>query len=154
MPEAEAKIVGGHIRTFGSYRLGIHTAGGDIDAVMVVPMHVTRKEFYESFGAYLASVADVKDLRIISEAYVPLMKFSFCEIDIDLLFCRLKVYRVEDDLRMDDTKILKDMDIKDIRSINGFRIAEDILNLVPSQKNFKVVLHAIRLWAKSKFLIL
>ncbi|KII61356.1 Poly(A) polymerase gamma [Thelohanellus kitauei] len=148
MPESEARAVGGHIRTFGSYRLGIHTKGGDIDAVMIVPMHITRKDFYESFATYLRSVGEIKNLRVISEAYVPLMKFTFGDVEFDLLFCRIKSYKIEDDIKLDSPKVLRDMDLRDIRSINGFRIAEEILNLVPSQKNFKFVLHAIRYWAK------
>ncbi|KAF1744860.1 hypothetical protein MXB_4555, partial [Myxobolus squamalis] len=159
MAESDIRLVGGHIRTFGSYRLGVHTTGGDIDAVFITPMHVTRKDFFESFSIYLKSRSDVKNLRCIPDAYVPLMKFNFCNIEFDLLFCRIIRYKIDDEISFADVRILKEMEVRDIRSINGntinfyqgFRLADEILSVIPSHSNFKVLLHCIKYWAKGFF---
>lgn len=42
MPETLADKVGGHVFTFGSYRLGVHNKGADIDALCVAPRHILR----------------------------------------------------------------------------------------------------------------
>uniref|UniRef100_A0A6G3MES9 Poly(A) polymerase gamma (Trinotate prediction) n=1 Tax=Henneguya salminicola TaxID=69463 RepID=A0A6G3MES9_HENSL len=85
MPSSDAQAIGGHIRTFGSYRLGVNTIGGDIDAVLIVPMHIERKDFFESFSTFLRSRSDVKNLRCITEAYVPVMKFLFCDVEVGFI---------------------------------------------------------------------
>ena len=41
-PEELADKVGGSVYTFGSYRLGVHNKGADIDALCVAPRHISR----------------------------------------------------------------------------------------------------------------
>jgi poly(A) polymerase len=48
--------VGGKLFTFGSYRLGVHTPGADIDSLCVVPRHIDRSDFFTSFYEKLKEV--------------------------------------------------------------------------------------------------
>lgn len=64
MPESVANSVGGKIFTFGSYRLGVHTKGADIDTLLVAPRHVERTDFFGTFYEILKTNEDVKELRV------------------------------------------------------------------------------------------
>lgn len=46
MSDGMARDAGGKIFTYGSYRLGVHGPGSDIDTLVVVPKHVTREDFF------------------------------------------------------------------------------------------------------------
>lgn len=64
MPPNVAEQVGGKIYTFGSYRLGVHDKGADIDALCVVPHHIYRSDYFTSFFELLKMQKEVTDLRV------------------------------------------------------------------------------------------
>ena len=68
---------------------------------------------------------------------------------MDLLFARLAQPYVSSDLNLLDVSLLKNLDPKCVRSLNGCRVTDAILSLVPNQKSFRLALRAIKLWAKS-----
>ncbi|XP_066550065.1 poly(A) polymerase alpha isoform X2 [Amia ocellicauda] len=148
LPPSIIENVGGKIFTFGSYRLGVHTKGADIDALCVAPRHVDRSDFFSSFYEKLKEQEEVKDLRAVEEAFVPVIKLSFDGIEIDILFARLALQTIPEDLDLRDDGLLKNLDIRCIRSLNGCRVTDEILHLVPNIENFRLTLRAIKLWAK------
>uniref|UniRef100_G1KQQ1 polynucleotide adenylyltransferase n=1 Tax=Anolis carolinensis TaxID=28377 RepID=G1KQQ1_ANOCA len=92
-------------------------------------------------------------LQAVEDAYVPVIKFEFDGIEIDLVFARLALPTISDNLDLRDDSSLKSLDIRCIRSLNGFRVTDEILHLVPNKENFRLTLRAIKLWAKRKYLI-
>ncbi|XP_048185986.1 poly(A) polymerase beta [Perognathus longimembris pacificus] len=148
LPQAVVDSVGGKIFTFGSCRLGVHTKGADIDALCVAPRHVDRSDFFTSFYDKLKLQEEVKDLRAVEEAFVPVIKLCFDGIEIDILFARLALQTIPEDLDLRDDSLLKNLDIRCIRSLNGCRVTDEILHLVPNIDNFRLTLRAIKLWAK------
>ncbi|NWI54207.1 PAPOG polymerase, partial [Calyptomena viridis] len=151
LPPSIIEHLGGKIFTFGSYRLGVHTKGSsDIDALCVAPSHVERSDFFQSFFDKLRSQEEVKNLRAIEDAYVPVIKFDFDGIEIDLVFAKLSMPTVSDDLDLRDDSCLRSLDIRCIRSLNGSRVTDEILRLVPNLENFRLTLRAIKLWAKRR----
>jgi poly(A) polymerase len=89
---------------------------------------------------------EVKDLRAVEEAFVPVTKLCFDGIEIDISFARLAL--IPEDLDLQDDSLLKNLDVRCIRGRDGCRVADEVLHLVPNINNFRVTLKAIKLWAK------
>lgn len=150
IPENLIDTFGGKVFTFGSYRMGVHTKGADIDTLCVAPRHVERADFFKSFYELLKSQPEVRDLRAVEEAFVPVIKVEFDGIELDLVFARLALPTIPEDINLRDETLLKNLDEKSVRSLNGIRVTDEILHLVPHQDNFRMTLRAIKLWAKRK----
>lgn len=148
IPPETVDTVGGHVHTFGSYRLGVHSKGGDIDTVLIAPRHIDRADFFSSFVELLRRQPEVCDLRAIEDTFVPVIKLTFDGVELDMLFARLALPTVPDTLDLKDDKILVNLDQRCVRSLNGCRVADEVLNLVPNCETFKSTLRAIKLWAK------
>lgn len=120
---------GGKIFTFGSYRLGVHSPDTDIDALCVAPRHVERtKHFFGELSEILRKHPSVSKLTEVKEAFVPVIKMKFEDVDIDLLFARVEYREVGDDLtNLLDDNILRNCDKESIRSLNGCRVTDIIL---------------------------
>eukprot|EP00398_MALV-I-01_sp_L67-1_P000127 gene127-218_t len=153
MSEHDGKESGGQLLTFGSYRLGVVSPVSDIDAVCVAPSHTTREMFFESFVEKLQEQDNVKEVQALPDAYTPIVKLQMNEIDIDLLFARLAVGKVRGEIAtMDDSSLLKDMDDKSVRCINGLRVAAKILEQIQpaNLSTFETVLRFIKFWARRR----
>lgn len=150
MSESMARDAGGKIFTFGSYRLGVYSPGSDIDTLVVVPKHVSRNDFFEVFGKLLKERPELEEMTPVPDAFVPIIKMEFGGISIDLLCARLDIPRVPRDLSLEDKNLLKNVDEKDLRALNGTRVTDEILTLVPKPTVFKHALRCIKMWAKQR----
>lgn len=150
MSEGMAKDAGGKIFTFGSYRLGVYGPGSDIDTLVVVPKHVTREHFFEVFDKLLRKVPDLEEIAAVPDAFVPIFMIKIAGISIDLICARLDIPQVPLDLTLDDKNLLRNIDEKDLRALNGTRVTDEILKLVPQPTVFKHALRAIKMWAQGR----
>ncbi|KZV76021.1 poly-A polymerase [Peniophora sp. CONT] len=148
--EAAAEAAGGKIFTFGSYRLGVHGPGSDIDTLCVVPKHVTRDDFFETFEQLLREMDGVLEVSGVPEAFVPVIKCKISGIPIDFLMARLELSSIPEDLSLQDDNLLRHLDDFTIRSLNGSRVTDEILRLVPNVGVFRDALRCIKLWANRR----
>ena len=64
LSEPAANAAGGELYTFGSYRLGVHGPGTDIDTLCVVPKHVSREDFFDVFEPMLRETEGVTEVSV------------------------------------------------------------------------------------------
>lgn len=80
LSEAAANAAGGKIFTFGSYRLGVHGPGSDIDTLCVVPKHVLREDFFDVFEAMLRETEGVSEVSV-SHCH---QQFAACDATVEI----------------------------------------------------------------------
>ncbi|KAH7313263.1 Poly(A) polymerase central domain-containing protein [Stachybotrys elegans] len=144
----------GKVFTYGSFRLGVFGPGSDIDTLIVAPKYVTRDDYFKYFPDLLISMAPsgaITDLTAVTDAFVPIIKFEYSGISIDLIFSRIIQKQLAPDFQdLKDSGLLRGLDEAELRSLNGTRVTDEILALVPEQSTFKLALRAIKLWAQRR----
>ncbi|CAF2090846.1 BnaA06g35040D [Brassica napus] len=144
--QANAKIF-----TFGSYRLKVHGPGADIDTLCVGPRYATRGNgFFGELHRMLSELPEVTELHSVPDAYVPLMGFKLNGVSIDLLYAKLPLWIIPEDLDLSKDSILQNADEQTVRSLNGCRVTDKIFRLVPNIQSFRTTLRCIRFWAKKR----
>ena len=114
--------------------------GSDIDTLVVAPRHIDRiKHFFGLLSPRLQNTPGISDLTEVKEAYVPVIKMKFDDVDIDMLFARVETKEVGRDLEnLLDDNILRNCDPDTIRSLNGCRVTDMILSLIPDKPSFEI----------------
>ncbi|KAL7787025.1 Poly(A) polymerase [Trichoderma ceciliae] len=144
----------GKVFTYGSFRLGVFGPGSDIDTLIVAPKYVTREDYFKHFPELLVSMAPkgaITDLTVVTDAFVPIIKFEYSDISIDLIFSRIIQKQIAPDFdNLKDSSLLRGLDEAELRSLNGTRVTDEILALVPEESTFKLALRAIKLWAQRR----
>ena len=95
----------------------------------------------------------VTDSQSVPKAFVPIIKCTFAGIDIDLLFARLALPTIPDDLELKDDNLLRNLDERCVRSLGGSRVTDEMLRLVPDVPVFREALRTIKLWAQRESLL-
>lgn len=151
LPESILREAGGKVFTYGSFRLGVYGPGSDIDTLMVAPKHVSRPDFFRLMPDLLRKTfEDIPELVPVPDAGVPIIKLELEGINIDLIFSNLQVSSVPPSLELTDNQLLRGLDEIDMRCVNGTRVTDRILLLVPQTKVFRLALRAIKLWAQRR----
>lgn len=150
MDEDMAKEAGGKLYTSGSYKIGVNERGADIDTICVAPQNVRRGDFFTSLREKMEKNSRVTNFNAVETARVPIMTFDFDDVNIDLLFAQLNMPKVPDNLDINDDNILEGVDDESEKSLNGPRVTNLIIALVPDHGRFLMTLRFLRMWAKSR----
>ena len=145
--------------TFGSYRLGVHTPGSDVDTLCIGARHVSRDEDFFGRGAAepglsmyerLQREPAVETVVAVPDAVVPEIKMVFSGVEIDLAFVPLSADVVPEDLDVMQTSLLRNLDDPSVKSMNGVRVATNLCQLVPNVENYRAALRCIKLWCSRR----
>jgi len=145
----------GLIYTFGSYRLGAHKPGGDIDVLCVGPQHCTREaHFFGSDTSCLETILrahpDVKEVQPVPGAFIPVMRVDFDGIDLDIIFAPLPMAEMPDGIDWREDWMLRGVDERTANTLNGTRVTDAVLSLVPNRDGFHAALKLIKTWAENR----
>uniref|UniRef100_N1QVX9 Poly(A) polymerase n=1 Tax=Aegilops tauschii TaxID=37682 RepID=N1QVX9_AEGTA len=150
-PDGMAEHATALLLPFGSYRLGVHGRGSDVDALVVGPAYVDRHhDFFDVLGGVLAETEAVTELQLVPGAYVPVIKMRFRGVQVDLLYASVCLPAVPMDLDLRGRSVLCGLDMATVRSLNGVRVADEILRLVPEAGAFRTTLRCVKHWAKAR----
>ena len=166
--------------TSGSYRLGVHEPGADIDTIVVVPSICTKEDFFgsgyvphdsmvqddddedvnneirdpDSLAERIRRHPDVTNFIPVEGAAVPILTFDWEGINIDLLFARLNAPSVPANFDIDNDMVLSGVDSATEKSLNGPRVTNLIAALVGGTEEryqtFLTVVRLVRKWAKAR----
>ncbi|KAK4545283.1 hypothetical protein LTR36_003463 [Oleoguttula mirabilis] len=153
LPAGILDSAGGKVFTYGSYRLGVYGPNSDIDTLCVAPKHVTREDYFEHMPEILRNAwtdEELTSLVPVPGIGTPIIKLTVQGVDIDLIFSNLQVSSVPPDLNLTDDNLLRGLDETDRKCVNGTRVAQRVLELVPQTKPFRLALRAIKLWAQRR----
>jgi poly(A) polymerase len=66
------------------------------------------------------------------------------------VFAHVDVPAIPDDYTLRNDEVLKSLDDQTVRSLNGTRVTDEILRVVPDVATFRMALRAIKFWAKRR----
>jgi len=148
--EEDLQTIKGMLAPYGSYRLGVVSQGSDIDCICVAPQFVERKDFFSVFFDMLKGNSSIKDLLKIENAYSPIMSMKFDGIELDISFAQIAQRTVNENVDFESDEILENIDDFSVRSLNGRRVNDLLLKLVPDVYSFLALLRFTRIWAKRR----
>ena len=149
---AEAAAKAGAVALQGSVQLDACMGGDDVDLVVVVARHVTRTDFFASFPQYLSRQPGVARLRAFPEAAAPLVQCVLQGVRMDLKLCCMDRSEV-DPRKFDATRPKHLRNIEEdacMKSLLGTLIGHALLQAVPDVGTFRVVLRAVKYWARRR----
>ncbi|KNA08338.1 hypothetical protein SOVF_163390 [Spinacia oleracea] len=131
---------------YGSYGLGVHNSESDIDALCFGPFFATMEEdFFIGLHNVLKSTSGVSKIHCVKDAKVPLMRFIFEGIAVDMPYARLP-----ENVDMLSPMLPTSIDETTLKILSGVRVNKRILQLVPHLENFQSLLRCVKFWAKQR----
>ena len=149
IPEQQGRM-GARVLTFGSFRLGVINQSSDIDTLVMLPTQVPREKFFAEFPAVLRNREEVTECNAVPDARVPVVKVKYLDIYLDILAARVPDKYLDPQLDSLDDQLIYFVEEKCMKSMNGVRVADKILSLVPDPASFRTATRMIKFWAQQR----
>ena len=119
-----------------------HVTHGDLQKCQILPLlmcsdfsgpiHLKRSLALQCIKNLhtLQEHPEVEELSAVADSFVPVIKLKFNGISIDLLYARLGLAVVPENLDLKAASTLRNCDEQSVRSLNGCRVTDTILSLV------------------------
>ncbi|EOA32034.1 hypothetical protein CARUB_v10015278mg [Capsella rubella] len=151
LPQHQIDATNATIIAYGSYGLGVYGSESDIDALLIGPFFASMAEdFFIGLRDMLITRREVSEVHCVKDAKVPLIRFKFDGILVDLPYAQLRVLSVPHNVDVLNPFFLRDIDETSWKSLSGVRANKFILQLVPSLELFQSLLRCVKLWAKRR----
>ncbi|GKY99851.1 hypothetical protein MPSEU_000938800 [Mayamaea pseudoterrestris] len=156
----------------GSYRLGAQLPCSVLDILVLAPERYSRETYFIFVSHILQKQPKsiIQQVHPISDVYVPVIKFIICGISVDMFIAKGNAAKMKEFVNKrqaerssvesglhtlpqrvylidDDDYLADDQDEFGIRSLNGVRVAQEILTLVPHLRTFQIVLVSVKKFA-------
>lgn len=139
------------VLTFGSFRLGIIRPTSDIDTLVLIPSSVSRDRFFTEFITQILPLdSDVTECLSVTDARVPIAKVKFRGVYLDILVACVPPETIQLDMEAVEDSLIFQVDEKCMKSMNGIRVADKILKLVPNPRTFREAARLIKFWAQTR----
>ncbi|KAG2395420.1 Nuclear poly(A) polymerase [Vigna angularis] len=136
LPDHQIAVTSATVLTYGSYGLGVHSSGSDIDALCVAPFFASiAEDFFIVLHDMLKRRPEVSYIHCVKSAKVPLMRFKFEGVSIDLPYARLNVLYVPENVDILNPFFMRNIDDTSWKSLSG---------------KFQCILRCLKLWAKRR----
>lgn len=133
----------------GSWYLKVDTNESDMNIVALVPLWMTKEDFYSTLQEDLLQRSEVNWMSS-EEGNITSLHFTFNDIKVELFMARFSQNHVPKNLPIHSDHILSGLDYPSVRSLSGPRVAALILELVPNPIAFRSCLQAVRFWARRR----
>ncbi|KZV14422.1 poly(A) polymerase-like [Dorcoceras hygrometricum] len=151
LPRSYIRAASATVVTYGSYGLGVHDQESDVDALCVGPGFATLAEdFFIVLRSMLECQPEISEIYCVKDAKVPLMRFKFNGVSVDLPYAKINAISVPHDVDVFNPVIFATMDEISWRSSSGVRANRSILRLVPDLKTYQPLLRCIKYWARRR----
>jgi poly(A) polymerase len=152
--EAVCSRLGVELYPYGSFRMGMGSAGSDVDAVGIGPSHLSREAFAQALLQALSEEEGSEGARFIADASIPLVKLSLDGVPFDVSYAS----RPEDVAPCPPAELLarhgERLELAGFRSLTGWADTEALLGCAgpegPGRERFRTVLRAVKAWAKAR----
>jgi poly(A) polymerase len=135
------------LHLLGSARLGVESTQSDLDVVCLIPNYVSGDKFLYRVENCLKGLCDRS--QVVLDARVPVLRLIIENISLDLLYAQVEENGEWQTLNIQDIK----SQIPNTQSIIGCWEADlitDSVNKYVSFDDFRLLLKAVRGWAKSR----
>ena len=134
----------------------METRSSDIDVVCI--SQIERALFFNELSAALRSWPRVQGVKVVEDAVAPVASFLLFGTQIDVTYAAIPSFiplaisdrtdflHLSPDLQQ---KLMKFLDEKTLKALNGILDIETLLASVPNFFKFKTILRFVKCWAKS-----
>ncbi|KAL9558737.1 hypothetical protein MBANPS3_000784 [Mucor bainieri] len=137
------------LKPFGSYGLGGYIRNADIDIVLICSHLIKRKDFFRFFPDTLRQSATIREIDVIRNANVPIIKCVVDNISVDISFVRLRDSHCDKNMDLLDDGYLKNIQETCRASMDGPRVNSFIKKQIKEEHVyiFQRSLQCIKYWA-------
>ncbi|KAG5490294.1 hypothetical protein JKF63_00414 [Porcisia hertigi] len=147
--EAAVSIAWTRVYVFGSSGLCAAITGSDIDLIALCSASVNTNLFFQKFPR--SAEGRLQDVVVVTSARVPLIKFSYNGVHVDLLFASVDMQTAPNTEELLSDDFLPRVSLPCRATVNGIRTILEIRRCLPLPLDvYSCVLRAVKYWAAQR----